>query len=268
MKEGVSMEMEKAISHISQESILSSHERVEILGAKIDPLTMKETIQLVDEYIKTKTPLHLIGVNSDKINEMKENATMQKIVNSCGIISADGTSIVLAGMHLNKHIPERVAGIDLMDKLINLCAKNSYKVFLLGAKDAVVKKTSHVLQNKYPKLNICGIHDGYFSVSEWKKISEHIYSAKPDIVFVGITSPTKEYLIEYLQNQGHNCVFMGVGGSFDVISGYKSRAPKWMQKNNLEWFYRFVQEPRRLFKRYFFGNIIFIKDVVREKYSK
>ena len=91
---------------------------------------------------------------------------------------------------------------------------------------------------------------------------------KPDFVFVGITSPIKEYLIEYLQNDGNNSVFMGVGGSFDVISGMIPRAPLWMQKANLEWLFRVIQEPKRLFKRYFFGNLQFIMSVIKEKNSK
>ena len=87
-------------------------------------------------------------------------------------------------------------------------------------------------------------------------------------MFVGITSPIKEYLIEYLQNDGNNSVFMGVGGSFDVISGMIPRAPLWMQKANLEWLFRVIQEPKRLFKRYFFGNLQFIMSVIKEKNSK
>lgn len=91
---------------------------------------------------------------------------------------------------------------------------------------------------------------------------------KPDFVFVGITSPMKEYLIEFLQDEGNNAVFMGVGGSFDVISGAIPRAPLWMQKSGLEWLFRVIQEPRRLFKRYFVGNWIFVKAVYREKKRK
>lgn len=90
----------------------------------------------------------------------------------------------------------------------------------------------------------------------------------PDIVFIGITSPLKEYLIEYLQNDGNKSVFMGVGGSFDVISGNIPRAPLWMQKTNLEWLFRVMQEPRRLFKRYFVGNVTFINAIIKEKVRK
>lgn len=250
---------------IEQEKKLGNNKRIEILNTKIDVLTMSQTIELVEKYITTKTPLHLMGVNADKINEVNNNDKMKEIVNSCGIINADGASVVLASKYLKKQLPERVAGIDLMQELVKLCSKKNYKVYLLGAKQNVVEQTKCVLEKRHKNLNICGIHNGYFKQEDWKEISKEVKESNPDIVFVGITSPTKEYLIEFLQNDGNNCVFMGVGGSFDVISGNIPRAPKWMQKCNLEWLFRVIQEPKRLFKRYFVGNGLFIKAIIKEK---
>lgn len=253
---------------INQEKVLGNNKRITILNTTIDVLNTDETIKLVEKYVVTKTPLHLMGVNADKINEVNENELMKKIVNSCGVINADGASVVLASRKLGKPLPERVAGIDLMQDLVKLSEDKGYSIYLLGAKQAVVEKTKDVLLNKHPKLIIKGIHNGYFQKEEWKDISKIIKKEKPDFVFVGITSPTKEYLIEFLQNDGNNCVFMGVGGSFDVISGNIPRAPKWMQKANLEWLFRVIQEPKRLFKRYFVGNRKFIKAVRQEKKLK
>lgn len=250
---------------IKQEKILGENKRIKILNTFIDVLSIKETIDLVEKYVIEKEPLHLMGVNADKINEVNENEKMKEIVNKCGIINADGASVILASKYLNKKLPERVAGVDLMQDLVKLSEQKGYSIYLLGAKEEVVVKTKAVLIEKHPKLKVCGIKNGYFKDEEWNEISENIKKAKPDFVFVGITSPKKEYLIEYLQNRGLNCVFMGVGGSFDVISGNIPRAPKWMQKCNLEWLFRVMQEPRRLFKRYFVGNRKFIKAVLREK---
>lgn len=251
---------------IQQEVILGNNSRIKIQGTIIDVLTMNQTVELVNKYVLKKVPLHLMGVNADKLNEVQRNEYMKQIVNSCGVVNADGASVVLASKFLNRPLPERVAGIDLMLKLISLSEKNGYSIFLLGAKQQVVEDTKKVLQEKYAKLNICGIHNGYFKEQDWQCISEIIKDKKPDLVFVGITSPIKEYLIEYLQNDGNNCVFMGVGGSFDVISGKIPRAPKWMQRLNLEWLFRVIQEPKRLFKRYLFGNLLFIKNIIKEKY--
>ena len=253
---------------VQQEKILGNNPRITILGTTIDVLNIKNTIDLVDEYIKEKVPLHLMGVNADKINAIKTNKRLAQIVNSCGIITADGASVIFASRFLKKPLPERIAGIDLMQKLIELCEKKEYSIYLLGAKQSVVDKTADVLMTAYPSLNIVGIHNGYFKEVDWAVISTKLKEKHPDIVFVGITSPIKEYLIEYLQNDGNNSVFMGVGGSFDVISGHIPRAPKWMQDNGLEWLFRVLQEPRRLFKRYFVGNALFIKDVIREKVYK
>lgn len=250
---------------INQEIILGNNKRITILNTIIDVLSMQETIELVEKYVKTKTPLHLMGVNADKINEVNQNEKMKEIVNSCGIINADGASVVLASKFLNKQLPERVAGIDLMMELIKMSASKKYSIYLLGAKQEIVEKTEEVLKEKIPNLIIKGIHNGYFKKEDWKDISNDIKDKKPDFVFVGITSPIKEYLIEFLQNDGNNCVFMGVGGSFDVISGNIPRAPKWMQKVNLEWLFRLMQEPKRLFKRYFIGNTRFIKAIIKEK---
>lgn len=250
---------------INQEIILGNNKRIIILNTLIDVLSVNETIDLVEKYVKTKTPLHLMGVNADKINEVNQNEKMKEIVNSCGIINADGASVVLASKYLNKPLPERVAGIDLMMDLVKLSASKKYSIYLLGAKQEIVEKTEDVLKQKFPNLIIRGVHNGYFKREDWKNISNDIKEKKPDFVFVGITSPIKEYLIEYLQNDGNDCVFMGVGGSFDVISGNIPRAPQWMQKMNLEWLFRVMQEPQRLFKRYFIGNRKFIKAIIKEK---
>lgn len=247
------------------DEILSKKKRVEILGVPIDPLSSDETVNLVEEYINAGKPLHLMGVNADKINQCKKNVRLDNIVKSCGIINADGVSLVMAGKFLGKHLPERVAGIDLMQDLVERSEEKGYKVYFFGAKEEIVRETSEKLKLKFPRLNVTGIRNGYFKEEELASISQDIKDKNPDIVFVGITSPLKEYVVDFFQNEGHNRVFMGVGGSFDVISGKLKRAPIWIQKLNLEWLYRISQEPRRLFKRYLVGNFIFIKNIVIEK---
>lgn len=244
---------------------MRKNKRIHILGTNIDVLNMKDTVDLVDEYVKSKEPLHLMGVNADKINMMAKNPRLKEIVNNCGIINADGASVVLASRFLKKELPERVAGIDLMEKLIELSSEKGYKVYFLGAKQEIVEETAKVLSKRYPSLNVVGIKNGYFKEADWPSVYEELKIANPDFVFVGITSPLKEYIVDYMQKKGLPYVFMGVGGSFDVISGKIPRAPKWMQDSNLEWLFRVIQEPRRLFKRYFIGNSIFIKNVLKER---
>ncbi|MGX8851843.1 WecB/TagA/CpsF family glycosyltransferase [Amedibacillus sp. YH-ame10] len=239
--------------------------RIQIKGVNIDDLNVNETVKLVEEYIIQKKPLHLMGVNADKINQCLQNKQLMDIVNNCEIINADGASVVLASRFLGKGIQERVAGIDLMLKLIGTASIKKYSIYLLGAKQEVVEETANELKSRFEDLNIVGIRNGYFDDSQWNEVLIEIEKKKPDIVFVGITSPKKEYLIDYFQKNGSNSIYMGVGGSFDVISGNIKRAPVWLQKANLEWFYRMCQEPRRLFGRYFVGNSKFIIGIIKEK---
>jgi len=247
------------------ERVIEKRKRIKILNATIDVLTEKQTVRLVDKYIYAHEPLHLIGVNADKINMMNQDANFAQLVNGCGIINADGASVVLASKFLGKPLPERVAGIDLMDSLVKHAVVKQHSIYLLGARENVAQKAKRILLENNPGLKVAGVHNGYFKENEWPEIYNQIASAKPDIVFVGITSPVKEYLVEYFQKKGCTATFMGVGGSFDVISGLIPRAPKWMQRCNLEWLFRVMKEPRRLFKRYFVGNFRFVYSVLIEK---
>lgn len=239
---------------------------VSILGVTIHPLTMAETVQLVDEeFIQTKQPLHLMGVNADKINQCLDDPKMMEIVNGCEVINADGASVVLAGKYLGIEIPERVAGVDLMQELLAVCEAKRYPVYFFGAKEEVLQKMLEKFQTTYPQLEVAGTRNGYFSDADIDSITEDIRQAAPAIVFVGITSPKKEHLIEHFLSEDVNSVFMGVGGSFDVLSGTIDRAPMWMQRAHLEWLFRVMNEPKRLFKRYFVGNARFIKEIMKEK---
>ena len=243
-------------------------ERIEILHTFIDNLSMNETVAEVDKYMKSGRPLHLMGVNADKINCLNDNQRLKEIVNGCEIINADGVSVIWASRKLGKPLKERVAGIDLMERLIALAEKSGYKVYFLGAKQNVVEQTVKVLTGRYPSLKIAGFRNGYFSQNEWDSVASELKRSGTQLTFVGITSPLKEYLVDYLQRKGTQGVFMGVGGSFDVISGNIPRAPAWMQKAGLEWLFRVFQEPGRLWKRYLFGNTRFIIRVYKEKYGK
>lgn len=237
-----------------------------MLGAHIDVLTMAETVAQVDQYIRRREPLHLMGVNADKINQMYRDAAFAALVNACGIINADGASVVLASRLLKKPLPERVAGIDLMQALLALSQEQGYRIFFLGAAQNTLDALLAVMQRAYPTLHVVGAQNGYFYDSETVEISKTLQAADPDIVFVGISSPRKEQLIQFFQAQGHAAVFMGVGGSFDVLSGKVRRAPAWMQRLHMEWLFRMLQEPRRLFARYVFGNLRFLGHVLREKF--
>lgn len=239
--------------------------RVSVMGCPVDPWTMNQTVSAADELIKEAKFAHLIGVNANKILQMRDDSEMDSIVRRCEIINADGASMVMAAKKLGVDLPERVAGIDLLWQLCELADSKRYRVYLLGAKREVVSTTVEVLQGKYPKMVIAGYRDGYFSEEEFDAVVNQVTQEKPDIVFVGITSPKKERLIERFRDLGATGIYVGVGGSFDVVSGNIPRAPMWMQKANLEWLFRMMQEPGRLAKRYVIGNVRFLSLLQKEK---
>lgn len=233
--------------------------RVEVLGVLVDPWDMQQTLRAADWLISDSRFAHLIGVNADKLLQMRDDAWMDACVRGCELVNADGASMVMAARKLGVEIPERVAGIDLMQQLCELAECKGYRIFLLGAKREVVERARDMLLEKRPNLIIAGIRDGYFGEGEFDAVAEQVQESDAQITFVGITSPKKERLIERFRDLGLTGTFVGVGGSFDVISGSIPRAPMWMQKANLEWAFRMAQEPGRLVKRYLVGNVRFLR---------
>lgn len=227
------------------------------MGAPVDPWTMAQTVDAIDALVKGRCFAHAIGVNADKLLQMRDDPEMDAWVRRCEVVNADGASMVIAAHKLGTDLPERVAGIDLMWELCSLAEREGYRVYLLGAKAEVVKKAIDVLVDKYPGMTICGYRDGYFGNDEFDSVVAGVGGTEPDIVFVGITSPKKERLIERFRELGAKGVFVGVGGSFDVVSGNIPRAPLWMRRANLEWLFRMTREPGRLVKRYLVGNTRF-----------
>ncbi|QKX65284.1 WecB/TagA/CpsF family glycosyltransferase [Enterococcus hirae] len=239
--------------------------RETLFDVQIDAVTMEKMITAINDKIMAKEPTHILGINADKINELQKNEPLQQVVQKAEIIHADGVSILLAATILNKKIPERIAGIDLMQQLLYLAQEHQYSVYFLGAKEGTINKLKKKLFEIWPNLPIAGIRNGYFSDKEWAEVAQEIKNSEPQLVFVGITSPKKEYLIDYFMNKGINSVFMGVGGSFDVLAGEIKRAPIWVQNRHLEWCFRMLQEPKRLLKRYMVGNIKFLQLTAKEK---
>ena len=243
--------------------------RIKFLNTYVDSLTMGETLEKIQQYIDSKECVQHVVINAGKINLMQENEELTKIINECPLINADGQSIVWGAKYLGKHLPERVAGIDIFTELIKISAENGYRPYFFGAKQEVVEEVVRRFKEKYPTLNIAGYRNGYFDKDESKVIAEEIRDSKADILFVAFSSPKKEFWIKENMDIMKVPFTMGVGGSFDVIAGKTTRAPEWMQRCGLEWFHRFIQEPRRMFKRYIGGNWKFIRLIINEKiYTK
>lgn len=244
-------------------------DKIHILNTAINNLSMQETLALVQEKIRSGEQVHHVVVNAGKVVAMQKDSELRKSVNESHIINADGQAVVWASRFLGKPLKERVAGIDLMANLIEMAHKNNNKIFLFGAKEEVVKSVVDKYSKKYSRNMIAGYRNGYFSSTEEESIAHQIADSGAQMLFVAITSPKKENFLyrhrEILKNVN---LIMGVGGSFDVVAGKTKRAPVWMQNAGLEWFYRFLQEPKRMWKRYLVGNSKFIFLVLKEKFSK
>ena len=245
------------------------NDRINILNTTIDNLSMQETLTLVEEKIKTGAQLHHVVVNAGKIVAMQKDMELRRSVEESHIINADGQAVVWASKFLGKPLKERVAGIDFMANLVDLAHKNKYKIFLFGAKEEVVKTVVEKYSEIYSPEIIAGYRNGYFSPSEEEEIAHQIANSGTQMLFVAITSPIKEnFLYKHREILKNVNLIMGVGGSFDVVAGKTRRAPSWMQNAGLEWFYRFAQEPKRMWKRYLVGNSKFIFLVMKERFSK
>lgn len=230
---------------------------------------MKETLELVAHSINNNIQLHHVVVNAGKIVQMQKDLSLRESVNNSDIINADGQAVVWASKFLKKPLKERVAGIDLMQHLLEMAHNNNYKVFLFGAKEEVVSKVADLYTQKYNNGIVAGYRNGYFSSDDELAIAHQIAASGAQMLFVAITSPIKEnFLYKHKDILKNVNLIMGVGGSFDVEAGITKRAPLWMQNMGMEWFYRFLQEPKRMWKRYLVGNTKFILLVLKEKFRK
>jgi len=242
--------------------------RINILNCPIDKLTMDETVGIINESIINKTHLHHVVVNAAKMVHMQTDNELRKSVVCSDIINADGQAVVWASNFLGQPLPERVAGIDLMQNLVRLAYEKNYKIFFFGAKEEVVSEIVRRYSEQYSREIIAGYRNGYFEKHEEKEIAKQIADSGAHILFVAISSPTKEIFLNQYKDIINTPFIMGVGGSFDVVSGKVQRAPVWMQNAGLEWFYRFLQEPRRMWKRYLYTNTMFLWLVNKEKLFK
>ncbi len=230
---------------------------------------MDETLALVQEAIENKSQIHHVVVNAGKIVQMQKDNALRESVSGSDIINADGQAVVWASKILKKPLKERVAGIDLMKNLVTLAAEKNYKIYLFGAKEEVVKTVAEQYSEKYGKSILAGYRNGYFKREDEEQIAQDIAASGAQMLFVAISSPIKEnFLFKYKEILKDVNLIMGVGGSFDVEAGITKRAPEWMQNAGLEWFYRFLQEPKRMWKRYLVGNTKFISLVIQEKFRK
>lgn len=225
--------------------------RVEFLGCPVDCLTSGELLQELKQVILAKTPSRVIQfVNANKVAMVSKEPWMGELLVRADYVLADGQPMLPLAAMLGIKIPERIDGIGLMSKLLKLADREGFSIYLLGAKQEIVEECVRRIGIDFPGARIAGYRNGYFKEPEIPEVAAEIRATKPDFLFLGMGSPMKERLADEWKEQLGARVIQGVGGSFDVMAGMVKRAPQWMQRCGIEWLYRVIQEPRRMFWRY------------------
>jgi N-acetylglucosaminyldiphosphoundecaprenol N-acetyl-beta-D-mannosaminyltransferase len=238
--------------------------RTELLGAPLDCVDYETAVAAIEDRIARRAPCQHMSLNAAKLVKLQNDDLLAAAVRRCELVTADGQAVVWAGRLLGTVVPERVAGIDLMHKILGLAERQGYSVFLLGAREHVLRDASRRLAELYPRLDIRGAHHGYFSAEEEPEVVEAVVRAEPDMLLVALETPAKELFLARHRDKLEIPFVMGVGGAFDILAGVRRRAPRWMQRVGLEWLFRLLQDPRRMARRYLVGNVEFIRLVARE----
>jgi N-acetylglucosaminyldiphosphoundecaprenol N-acetyl-beta-D-mannosaminyltransferase len=240
--------------------------RIELFSCPVDVATMDETVECIGTRVEQRQFTQHVVVNVAKLVHMQSDPELAASIRACDIVNIDGMGVVWGARLLGFDVPERVAGVDLFERLLQMAAERDLPVFLLGATDAVVSRAAQVVSARYPSLQVAGHHHGYFWDDE-EHVVELIRRSGARLLFVAITSPKKENFINRWKDRLGVDFVMGVGGTFDVVAGKVRRAPEWMQRGGLEWAYRVAQEPRRMWKRYFITNNKFALMLIKSRIS-
>jgi len=238
--------------------------RAEILGCKIDRLDLDQTLTVCSEVIRSRGFAQHMAINAAKLVAMRNDEKLRESVEGCDLVTADGQAVVWASRLLQDPLPERVAGIDLMAGLLERAPELGYRIYILGARPEVLEAAVARIRAQHLGISIVGYRDGYYDEAEEDAVVVSIAKARPDILFVAMSSPRKEY---FLARHGRTMsvpFVMGVGGAIDVVAGITRRAPVILQRCGLEWLFRLAQEPRRLARRYFVTNTRFLLALSRE----
>ncbi len=231
--------------------------RSRLLGIDIDSLTADEFLARVDAYVASRTPHQVAYLNADCLNQCWSNRAYREVIAASDLVYADGMGVVWASRLFGHPLPERLNANDLLPQFCQRAEAKGHRIFLLGGENGVAEKAARDLKSKYPKLLISGCHHGYFREEETPAVIDKIREARPDILIVGMGAPKQEtWIHRHLLELGIPVVW-GVGGLLDYSAKGLKRAPVWMRQAGLEWLWRLCLEPRRLWKRYLLGNILF-----------
>lgn len=229
-----------------------------LFGIAIHAVGMDEAVETIARFVAGKTPRQGVFLNAGKFAEIDRNPRLKQAIEQADLRLADGQPLIWAARLLGVPLSERVAGIDLMYRLLAEGKGRGWRFFFFGASEEVLQKTVAICRERYG-IAVAGSQHGYYAPDEEAAVAEKIRNSGADILFVAMGSPKKELFMDRHLRTMNVPFTMGVGGSFDVAAGVVRRSPRWMQRIGLEWLFRLMQEPGRLWRRYLFGNLHFIR---------
>ncbi|MCG7339821.1 WecB/TagA/CpsF family glycosyltransferase [Staphylococcus sp. ACRSN] len=241
-------------------------QKVDVLSVLFDNVTMSEMKENITSFFKSQLldNLFIVTANPEIVDYAQQDTTYRHLINSADYVVADGTGVVMASKLLQTPLKERVPGIELMETCLHIANEQHQKVFLLGAENEIVKAAYIRLSEKFPEVAF-DFHHGFFDLSD-EMVVQQIKSFNPDYIFIGMGYPRQELWIERHANQFEQTMFMGVGGSLEVFSGMKKRAPKLFRTLNLEWVYRVIIDWKRIGRTKAIPKFIF--NVFKAKFKK
>jgi N-acetylglucosaminyldiphosphoundecaprenol N-acetyl-beta-D-mannosaminyltransferase len=245
--------------------------RIELFCLPFNSLTMEDAVAAVEQFVVDRRPKWVTVANAAVVVWTHGNAELQTLISSADLILCDGMGLMYASRLLGVPFPEMLSGPLMLDRLVRLAAERGYSIFLLGTKRDILQRAVANYQGRYATLRISGYRDGYFAVEEEVEVVEQIRDSHPDILFVAMGTPREETFVRDHLEDLEVPVCLDVGGAFDVAAGTYRLAPVWLRVLALEWFYRLIQEPGRLWRRYLTTNTVFLwlvlKALVTERLS-
>lgn len=232
--------------------------RSTVLGCPVDVLTMDEVVDLARSAMHSRERVQHVALNVAKLVNMRRDAVLAADVIGSDLITMDGIGVVWAARLFGLPAKERVTGIDLLARLLAVCAREGLKPYFLGAKSSVLQRAVQRVTESHPSICFAGMRDGYFSPEQEDDVVDEIRKSGADCLFIGMPTPRKERFLSANRERLNTPFIMGVGGSFDVLAGHVQRAPERWQALGFEWLYRIYQEPRRMWWRYAKTNTLFL----------
>lgn len=235
----------------------------DILGFTVNNVTMANAVGTIREAASGSGPRHVAFLNAHYANVAHRNPAYREALGQADLLLPDGSGVAVAGKILGTPIRENVNGTDLFPRLCQVLGRDRRSLLLIGGRPGVATAVGHWVSEHYPDVHVCGTEHGY--QNDWRATLKRLSSLRPDVVLVGLGAPLQDLLIRESLWQSPGRVFISVGGLFDFYSGSIPRAPMWLRELGLEWVFRLVQEPRRMWRRYLIGNLLFLARVIGQR---